>query len=50
MVMTLILILATLAIGYGIIQTKRIGNTFGFAFSIVSFLVMLFITGLALTL
>ncbi|HJV46252.1 MAG TPA: DUF2759 family protein [Bacillota bacterium] len=48
MVMTLILILVTLTTGYGILQTKRQGNKFGFGFSVISFLVLLFITGLAL--
>lgn len=48
MAMVLILAAVTLLCGYGILQTKKQGNVFGFAFSGVSFLVFAFTTVLAL--
>ena len=50
MIMLLILIATTIFTGYGIIQTKRDGNAFGFMFSTVSFLILAFTTALAVML
>jgi hypothetical protein len=47
MFVTLLLVIATLLTGYGIVQTKKQGNTFGFLFSSASFLILVFVTALA---
>jgi len=48
MVMILILLATALLSAYGIVQTKKQGNTFGFLFSTVSFLTFAFCTVLAM--
>ncbi|WP_164985139.1 hypothetical protein [Ammoniphilus sp. CFH 90114] len=48
MVMVLILLATGLLSGYGILQNKKTGNVFGFAFSAFSFVFFLFCTVLAL--